>query len=118
MEYYNLPEAANRQSSPENEEMYVYMKSGQHIPTSEAASTPSPLPSKDRKRLESEPVGKGKKYVNFTREQELHKASKPKEKTADSAETRHKENGVSEDEMPLYANFDKTENEELYTEVT
>lgn len=129
--YYNLPEGANIDiGSLEEDNMYVYMKSGKNI--LEDASTVDSKDRKDRKRLESEPVVLGKaKYMNFTREQELlaklegkSADETRKEISKDSAQIWDKENGVESidqsEEMPLYANYDETEleEEELYTEVT
>ena len=102
-EYYNLPDV--NKTCPEEDNMYVYMKSGQNI------DQDTPSPSADRKRLESEPTGKTKKYINFSREQEL---------ASSGQQQRGKGKDLDEqsEETPLYANVDETEEEDLYTEVT
>lgn len=141
--YCDVGEANVNVCSLEEDNMYVYMKSGQKILADEervkvTVPQAGPVSSKERHRLESEPLGKNKQYINYTCEQKL-RSSQPakvgkssvdnitangiKQKGANAIGAR-KENGVAavglddqSDEAPLYVNC-QDEEEELYTEVT
>ena len=147
--YYNVPDTGNRniEDLEEDSDLYVYMKSGHNIDM-DSEDTPTDMPTQsataavetDRKRLQSEPLGKVKKYVNVSSEQKSrsqHPRSvgsraavsiKPapaggsigKQDRPKSA----KDKGLveSEDQQPIYANCQEDEGaedeeEELYTEV-
>lgn len=89
--------------------MYIYMKSGQQ-------EEPVELKAKDRKRLQSEQLGVSKKYVNFTREQQLGKGCPSPERGLGRIESSVEQECDPSEEAPLYANCQ--EEEELYTEVS
>lgn len=118
--YYNLPDLG---SSAAGEDMYVYMKPGTLAAAEQGEAAGSKVP--ERKRLQSaEQLGQSKKYVNYTREQQLQLARghSSLESGLDSVgkENEGKENEEHDpsEEAPLYANCDLEETEDLYSEVT
>lgn len=101
--YYNVPDLGGAGVEDDNDNMYVYMKSGQtNIDTSPPASA-----KVERRRMQSENVGKqDKKYVNFSREQQIVSG-------LEDIASRAGAGAGGQEEAPIYANC--TEEEELYT---
>ena len=136
--YYNLPDLMKPNVDREEEDdVYVYMKSGENIdqePKGDMASAGTGLvPSTgakktERKRLISEQTGLNKKYVNFTRDQQLQAAAIAKSASRENiaqqvAKEKEGEEEEGEEEDHLYANYSEAggkeeEEEELYTEVS
>ena len=135
--YYNVTEVLNIDEDRESEEddMYVYMKSGQALAEQkETTANQERVVVKDRKRLESEPLGKSKKYINVSREQQYLTETAQQERRSTEGNKHKLQDGgpvtvldkpvkseLHHDvEGPVYANFneDEHEEEELYTELT
>ena len=146
--YYNIPTDPSRNIEEEEEdEMYVYMKSGHNIDQSDKPAVPAPSAtppahSSHNIRLQSEPLGRIKKYVNFSNEQKSrsqhprsvgsraavavgHKATSSSSSSSTEGARQGggagRKNGTEttepeSEEQPIYANYDQEE-EELYTEV-
>ena len=109
--YYNVPDLG-REVNDDN--MYVYMKSGLTTEQRKAASAKV----KDRQRATSEQGSK--KYVNYSREQQQARLAKlGKENGIEAREGDPSEGGgnPSEEDGPLYANC-RGEEEELYSELS
>ena len=141
--YYNLPSDPSRNIEEEEEdETYVYMKSGHNIDQTDVPMpTETVVANSDRKRLQSEPLGKVKKYVNFSNEQKTRSqqprsvgsraafavgnlVSGGKKGAWLGADNRTASSVASDDEQqPIYENCEQDEvqgedeEEELYTEV-
>ncbi len=131
--YYNVPDtgARNIEELEEDDDMYVYMKSGHNIDH----DVPLPATAEDRKRHQSEPLSNIKKYVNISNKQKSRSqqpqsvGSKVAMALTTSGTGREgrlepgKENGTettepecdASEQQPIYANCE--EEEELYTEV-